>query len=98
MTSDAEKGVLASPINDFGEWLAEPHVIDDAAQADERHHADDGENGHRHEQLEGRGVVELAFRVRDRRGQAVEERLAPGEPGSASSTSRNRSPRARPDA
>lgn len=27
----AERGVLASPINDFGDWLAEPHVIDSGA-------------------------------------------------------------------
>ena len=26
-----EKGVLASPINDFGDWLAEPHVIESGA-------------------------------------------------------------------
>ena len=27
----AERGVLASPINDFGAWLAEPHVIESGA-------------------------------------------------------------------
>jgi crotonobetainyl-CoA:carnitine CoA-transferase CaiB-like acyl-CoA transferase len=27
----AEKGVLASPINDFGDWLTEPHVVESGA-------------------------------------------------------------------